>query len=67
MVQLIIHTQLVEQNVQRPVHFMVPFARNEKYIGISKTLAHLREKDKSSAEQSTDYLRLALWGLGGVG
>jgi hypothetical protein len=63
----LIHTKLVEENVEGPVHFMVPVSRNEKYIGLSKTRTHMREKDKSREEHSSDYLRLALWGLGGVG
>jgi hypothetical protein len=46
-----------------PVHFIVPFARNERYIGRSAKRASIQEK----LSGTTGHRRLALCGLGGVG
>lgn len=43
-------------------HFMIPFSRNEQYIGGSQKLASI--KDKLTGD---GHRRLALWGMGGVG
>jgi hypothetical protein len=44
---------------------MVPFSRNEKYIGESEKLARLR--DGLGGGKVSGHRRIALWGLGGVG
>lgn len=50
---------------QESVLFMVPFPRNERYIGKSANNASIR--DQLSGAQAENHQRLALWGLGGVG
>ena len=45
------------------MHFMVPFLKNEKFIGTSRVYERLKE----NPGKSEGHRRLALCGLGGAG
>lgn len=51
--------------MDKPIHFMVPFSKNEHFIRRSQKIARL--KDKLVGCNVGGHRRLALWGLGGVG
>ena len=50
-----------------PVHFMVPFPRNEGFIGTSRTLEWFKEADAMQGSQLYGHRRIGVCGLGGVG
>jgi hypothetical protein len=51
--------------------FMVPFPRNEGFIGESQVTswfkAHQQQRIEAGKSQNSGHLRLALCGLGGIG
>ncbi|KAF8534452.1 hypothetical protein BDD12DRAFT_895849 [Trichophaea hybrida] len=49
-------------NVATISYFMIPFSKNEQYIGRSQKLACIKDKLVGGGNR-----RLALWGMGGVG
>ncbi|KAF8241213.1 hypothetical protein K440DRAFT_592033, partial [Wilcoxina mikolae CBS 423.85] len=51
-----------KNNVATNTYFMIPFSRNEQYIGRSQKLACIKDKLVGGGHR-----RLALWGMGGVG
>jgi hypothetical protein len=52
-------------------HFMVPFPKNEEFIGesliASRFKAHQTKRIKAGQLQHTGHFRLAMCGLGGIG
>lgn len=44
---------------------MVPFSRDDLFVGREEIIAEIREKSEQAA--SWNHIRLALVGLGGVG
>ncbi|KAF8245681.1 TPR-like protein [Wilcoxina mikolae CBS 423.85] len=53
-----------ENTADLPVYFMVPFSKNEQFIGRSQKISRLRSKLEGLG---SGHRRIALWGLGGVG
>jgi hypothetical protein len=51
---------------KRIVHFMVPFPRNEGFVGESLVLSWFGERERSKAG-NTGHHSVALVGLGGIG
>ena len=48
---------------ETPIHFMVPYPKNEYYIGTSQTAEHFIKNPIGKGV----HRRFTLWGLGGVG
>jgi hypothetical protein len=64
-------TTVVAVTTKDKPHFMVPFPRNEDFIGESYIAswfkAYRKERIAAGKSEYTGHLRLALCGLGGIG
>jgi glycerol-3-phosphate dehydrogenase len=59
------HRILVADRTESRVHFMVPYSRNERYIGRDPKVGRIPEK--LAQQKNSGHRRLAMYGLGGVG
>jgi hypothetical protein len=64
-------TTVIDETTKEQPYFMVPFPRNDDFIGESHVASWLKDyqqgRMKAGKSHHTGHFRLALCGLGGIG